>query len=130
MTDSFSNRVIDTWVGKKQESTVDQFAKPREDGEIDLIASCRQLLVDSGLIQNAESSFDTSQHIKIAQGANSLAQRYCLNTFWRIQLMRLPCDTQRERFCLLDEGPVENWLRIFEEAIMPVVRLHNLPKSI
>lgn len=129
MADGFADRVTTSWLNSICGSTPQGniFSTPRQEGEMDLIAICRELLIGAGLAQEVTSSFDTNQYIKDAAPLGAEAQRFLLNKFWHLQLISLNCDTQKERFCLLDQGDFSEWVRCFKEAIMPKVIEYKLP---
>lgn len=54
-------------------------------------------------------------------------QLHEVNTFWRIQLGRLPIDTVPQRHCLSDDSVFEDWIRNFEVHVVPVIIANNLP---
>jgi hypothetical protein len=56
-------------------------------------------------------------------------RRELINRYWRTAIGILECDTSVARFCLMDEGPVQTWLVVFQESVMPVIVQHNLPKA-
>lgn len=47
-----------------------------------------------------------------------------LNTFWRIELARLPRDTMEAREALIDNVSGSEWLELFEQYVAPTVVRH------
>jgi hypothetical protein len=100
------------------------FRKPEE---IDMIATVRSILVGAGLTQEATQAFDTNKYIVDGQHLGPLGQRFLLNRYWNLQLLCVS-QTVEERFCLIDNGSPEDWLRLFETKIVPCLIQHRLPK--
>lgn len=51
-----------------------------------------------------------------------------LNQFWRVQLGLLNIDTSSARECLIDDISREDWLRLFNEHVIPIIIEADLPK--
>ena len=132
MADGFAQRVTSSWLNSTCNSNPQSniFSSPRQEGEIDLVTTCRTILVEAGLIQSVAAVFDQNQYIRDALPLGADAQRFLLNKFWHLQLIRLDCDTQKERFCLLDQGDYSEWVRCFKDAILPKIIEYKLPMAI
>lgn len=132
MADTFAQRVMSSWRSSVRAADQDTniFDIPRVEGDIDLVSSCRSMLVGSGLLLSVEASFDQNKYIRDAGPLCPTAQRFLLNKFWQIQLLKLECDTQKARFYLIDQGEFTEWLKCFREGVLPVVIQYNLPVSI
>lgn len=50
-----------------------------------------------------------------------------VNHFWRVQLGSLPVNTIDERECLVSDASVSDWIRNFEECVIPTIVKHKLP---
>ncbi|MNB99399.1 hypothetical protein D3C87_981680 [compost metagenome] len=50
-----------------------------------------------------------------------------LNRYWRDQLTRLQSSTISARTCLVDEVAPRDWLRHFEQLVLPTIVSHDLP---
>jgi hypothetical protein len=50
-----------------------------------------------------------------------------LNRYWRDQLIRLHSSTISARTCLVDEVAPRDWLRHFEQLVLPTIVSHDLP---
>lgn len=106
----------------------DIFVNIRKPEELDLIAAVRTILVNSGLAKEVEQSYDSNKYINDGLHLNPLGQRFLLNRFWNLQLLRIPdCNTVEQRFCLIEDGSPEDWLRLFETKIVPCLIQHRLP---
>lgn len=129
MSDSFAQRVTTSWLNSTNAANPQSniFSSPRQEGELDLVSICRTMLVEAGLMQSVTAAFDQNQYIRDAISLGPEAQRFLLNKFWHLQLISLGCDTQKERFCLLDQGDYNEWIRCFREAVLPKVIEYKLP---
>lgn len=50
-----------------------------------------------------------------------------LNRYWRDQLISLSSSTISARTCLVDEVAPRDWLRHFEQLVLPTIVSHDLP---
>ena len=104
------------------------FRKPEE---VDMISAVRTILVNVGLTKEVEIGFDTNKYIKDGLMLSPIGQRFLLNRFWNIQLLNVTtATTMEERFCLIENGTPEDWLRLFETKIVPCLIQHRLPVGI
>lgn len=106
------------------------FTDPRQDGDIDLIAETRVLLVNSGLSNEVNLHYDTNRYIKDASLMRPEGQRFLLNRFWNLQLLSTQASTVDERYCLVNNGEYSDWLRLYKQKILPFAIAHRLPKTI
>lgn len=106
------------------------FVSPREAGEKDLIAEVRSILHVSGLAMECAAAFDTNQYIIDGALIGPKGQQFLLNRFWNLQLLTLGVVSIEERFCLIESGSFEDWIRLFKSKIVPCLVNHRLPKVI
>jgi hypothetical protein len=105
--------------------------KKREPDQIDLIQECHKVLFKHGLGKQSESVFLTDPDIVQALEIHAEGQRYFVNRFWLLQLMSLvDVNTMNERWCLVPNGEIKDWLRLFEDTIVPTLITHQLPKTL
>ena len=130
--DDFAKRVMKKIFDQNEFIRSDDniFTTPRVEGEVNLVAACRQLLVDAGLLLKVQANYDTNRYIVDAEPLGLKAQRFLLNKYWSVQLMSLPNDTQAERFCLLPEGTADDWLTSFKDRVLPTIINAQLPEAI
>lgn len=114
---------------KESQRKANIMSEVRKEGEFDLVQATRQLLLDNGLGQNL-IHFDNNHHIQSALPLNYEAQRFILNTYFRIQLMSANESSSDARFNLIDTGSAQDWLRLFQQFVLPFLIKHNLPKAI
>lgn len=113
-----------------QSPAMQQYREPRADGEINLIAQVRQLLVNAGLENAASSFYDSDANLRDALNRNAEVQRYWLNRYWNLQLMNCRTVSVNERFCLIPNGSVDDWLRLFTDKVLPFIVKNQLPTSL
>ncbi len=99
-------------------------------GDVDLVSEVRQLLIANGLGNLIEYNYDGHRYIMDAMNKQSEVQRFYLNRFWNLQLMKAPEVSIEERYNLLPNGDTRNWLEVFKAKIMPFIIKHRLPVAI
>jgi hypothetical protein len=109
------------------QKTMEQYIQPPSAGDIDLVAEVRSILNSSGLGQRVKDAYDPDRFIIEAHGKRTDVQRYLLNRYWNQQLMQAKQPSIEERFCLIPNGEIEDWLRLFKSKIMPFVIQNDLP---
>lgn len=102
----------------------------REQGEIDLVEETRRRLIEAGLSNEVTCAFDTNQYVIDAVDKKPEVQRYLLNRFWNVQLLTSNAESFEERYCLIPNGDIEDWLRLFSKKIVPFAVTHRLPRVI
>lgn len=112
------------------QNNVEIFLKERTPEDLNLVESVRDLLVKSGLLPEVMKNFDSSKYIQEAARLQPEGQRFLLNHFWKLQLFVVEQHTIQERFCLITDGEYSDWLRLFEDKILPCAIANRLPTSI
>lgn len=57
-------------------------------------------------------------------------QRFLVNRAWRVMLAKVTEeDTMDIRFCLVDDGKISDWARLFENNLLPCIMKYNLPRQ-
>jgi len=97
--------------------------------ELNLIKAVGDLLANAGLIQQAQAHYHNNSMIIEAQTFNEEGQRFLLNRYWNLQLLASPQITVDERYCLVPNGTTKDWLRLFEQKVLPFCVENNLPNS-
>ena len=55
-------------------------------------------------------------------------QRFLINRCWRPLIGVVQGeDTLNIRYCLVDQGEISDWLRLFETGVLPCIIKHSLP---
>lgn len=106
---------------------VEQYYLKREEGDLDLVLEVRNALVEVGLLQKVLVAYDGNRFINEATGKASSVQRFLLNRYWNQELIFAEKPSIEERYCLIPNGTVEDWLRLFKAKVLPFVIAHDLP---
>lgn len=48
-------------------------------------------------------------------------QRFLINRYWRELVGLFPENTIQVRHCLIDQGSIADWLRLFEQGVVPCI---------
>lgn len=115
---------------KNFSSGIDQYAIPRQEGDIDLIAVVRQLLIENGLGANIQEVYDNHIHILEGNNKNPNVQKYLLNRYFMTQLMIYAHKSSEQRFCLIPNGTPQQWLELFKSSVIPFLIENNLPVKV
>ena len=100
------------------------FAEPRKEGDIDLIAQITDLLQKAN--HPNPQAWQAHPTIQEAFNKSPKLQLFLINRYWRLELGSYPEDTCRQRYCLTDDCPFGEYVKIFEAAILPVVLRNNV----
>lgn len=100
---------------------------PQDDVNFNLIKEVADLLTSVGLHKEVLSSYYTNHWIVDAQAFPAEGQRLLLNRYWNQQLLKCEANTISERCCLIPNGTIKDWLRLFQGKILPVCLEYKLP---
>lgn len=114
-------------LGELLNNTADHYNQPRIEGEIDLVEIVRERMVEKGLGSLLPAAFDSNRFIIEAQGKTSSAQQYNLNRWLTLQLMASTHDTALQRYALIYEINAVEWLKVFDNVILPALVDFDLP---
>lgn len=92
-----------------------------------LIEKVANLLTAVGLHKEVLSFYYTNPWIIEAQKFPVEGQRFLLNRYWNQQLLNCEINTVSQRCCLIPDGLINDWLRLFEGKILPICVEYNLP---
>ncbi|MNH68445.1 hypothetical protein D3C73_205260 [compost metagenome] len=73
---------------------------------------------------NAATRFARDFNVRVGDERDEIRE---LNRYWRDQLIRLHSSTISARTCLVDEVAPRDWLRHFEQLVLPTIVSHDLP---
>ena len=110
--------------------TANQYDEVRHPEDLDLVAWVRNELFTAGLGQEAIQGFDTSPTIQTASMKRPEVQRYMLNKFLNLQLMMYASESINERFCLVPNGQITEWMTLFKNSVLPFLVAKRLPMMI
>lgn len=113
------NQVIQEGIARYQQG--------RKEHDIDLVQEVRDSMMSSGLGLKIPEAFNNSRFIIEAEGKAADVQRFLLNRYWNQQLMASAKQSMDERYCLIPDGTVEDWLKLFKQKVLPFVIENNLP---
>ena len=105
---------------------IDHYKQPKPLDDVDLITEVRNRLMAAGLGQRI-AHFDNHRFIQEAIGKESSVQRYLLNRYWTSQLLHSSKVSIEERYCLIPDGMIQDWLALFETKILPFIIENDLP---
>lgn len=109
------------------EQGVKAFQATREEDQLDLVTKVKESLSEAGLGNNLEK-FDNDNLIVLAKDKTADVQRHFLNRYWSFQLANASCsDTFEARVSLIPDGTPWDWLKLFNENVIPVCKKYNLP---
>lgn len=57
-------------------------------------------------------------------------QRFLINRYWRLQIGSVQENSLDVRYCLVDTGKIEHWLRLFDADVAKWIVAHNLPAAV
>ena len=107
------------------------FKKKKDNGDIDVIETVRQLLINNGLSVNVELYFNKDKDLLVGVDKNPSAQIFLLNRYWQIIFLKLEetknINTQIQRFCLSNKCTADEWLNSFKSNLLPFIIEHQLP---
>lgn len=102
---------------------------PRASNELDLVEYVRKELVNNGLVENANYFLSVAGSLGIIDKKPEV-QRYYLNSFFFTQLITVNEPSYEERFCLVSDGDVKDWAKLFSKKILNFLIRNNLPREI
>ena len=110
------------------EETMQKFMPQKNnEGGTDLVSEIRTILIESGLAKEVAENFDTNGYVRDAINIPFDGQRFLMNRFWNLQLLQLGVTSIEERFCLLDEGTMKDWIQVFKDKIVTTLVSKRLP---
>lgn len=112
------------------QKSIEHYNTVKSEGDIDLVSEVRQLLCTVGQVKNLTLAYDQHRFIIEAQGKPSDVQRHLLNRYWSHQLMSASRNSTEERYCLIPDGQIGDWLTLFREKVIPFIMENDLPKVV
>lgn len=109
--------------------TPSSYFEPRQEDDIDLVSVVRDLFVSHGLAKHLPEAFDGDQHIVDALNKKPAVQRHLLNRYLNLQLMKAKEDSSDPRYCLINDGRIEEWVGFFTRSVLPFCVRNQLPTT-
>lgn len=106
------------------------YNEKRGKDDINLINEVREHLVKEGLEINIKNNFDNNSNIIACVDKIPEVQRLHLNAFLSEQMMYADNPAINERYALIPDGTIEDWLKLFKEVVTPFLVKNELPKQI
>lgn len=97
------------------------YTQERQADDRDLVMETVELLKSKNITPEKLLEFTTNHHIVEAQNKIPEVQRYLLNRYWALQLMQASRVSIDERYCLIPNGSLDDWKRLFETKVLPFV---------
>lgn len=101
----------------------------RSEDDIDLVGSVATLLSTHALGHRVQEFLSDPLIAESADKASHV-QRFNLNRYFGMQLLRVEGQsTLDERYCLIPNGEVKEWLNLFAAKVLPTLVAHDLPRA-
>lgn len=104
------------------------FTETRLPKDIDLIEEVRKRLIAAGLQKEVSVAYESNQYILDASRMRPEAQRFLLNRYWHLQMVSLGTESIEQRYCLIQTGEFKDWLKLFDQMILPLCIKIRLPR--
>jgi hypothetical protein len=98
-----------------------EYEAVRGPDELDLLSEVTLILNNSTLHETAKSMYLYAKEHDILNKKDNV-QRFYLNKFFNLLLMAIPENTIDQRYCLITDGTVQDWLYLFKKKIVPYLR--------
>lgn len=108
-------------------SGINMYNQNRQADDIDLVQEVRKILMEAGLGQKLPGAYDNNHYIIEAANKPSSIQRYILNRYWNHQLLTCNANSMDQRYCLIPNGEISDWIDLFKSSVLPFIVEHNLP---
>jgi hypothetical protein len=95
--------------------------------DLNLVEAVLMLLKSAGLSDQKIYIYSSNRELITIYNSTSEIQRRFLNRFWDLQLLSSRSNSSNERFALIPDGTISDWLRNFETAVLPFIITNNLP---
>jgi hypothetical protein len=119
----------------EQHPLIQQYHSNKPEGDIDLISVVEKVFTTYG-IQDKIPVFRSHRHVIEAQNKSSVAQRWLLNNYFRLQILSVGTKSgslaspAEARYCLIDNGSIDDWIKLFNQNVMPFLLENKLPVHI
>lgn len=105
---------------------INLYESNRTEDDFDLISEVRNILSSTGI---SVEKYNNNNMINLAKDKKTEVQRHYLNRYWSSQLANVSCsDTLTARCSLVPNGPIDNWINLFKENVLPICQKYNLPR--
>ena len=92
---------------------------------VNLVTAITDLLAKSGHPRPTNWQVGLNPDALITSDQN--IQRFLINRQWRLILSNAPnVNTMDQRYCLVDQGDIKDWYRLFEVEVLPCILNNQL----
>lgn len=107
------------------------FKEARLPDDYCFVTHIQTVMVTRGFSPETQTNFAEAKIVIDARQMRPIAQRVLMNRFFRTQMLSVrECDSINERSCLIDNGEYQDWMRLFEETVVPFLIQNCLPKKL
>ena len=106
-----------------------EYLNKREDGEVNLFDFVAQQFIQYGIPDNIVVVQDYFMKNDLMDRKPNV-QKFYLNKFFTTQLLMSEKNSIEQRYCLITDGTIEDWAKLFKNKIMPFLVENNLPRFI
>jgi len=99
----------------------------KQPGDVDLIEKCREILVGLAIDPEQLAVYDSAHTLIMAKNMTTFAQRTALNQFWHLQMGPFGRLSHMQRYKLIENGTVDDWLRLFNQGPAQFIIDNKLP---
>lgn len=99
--------------------TKNVFNEVRQLGDVDLVEQITDMMTEAN--HPDPLSWHHNDTIDQAKVAAPKLQRFLINRYWRMRLGTVQRSTVAERFCLIDEGSMDEYLKVFKTGVLPTI---------
>ena len=83
----------------------------------------------AGLGQKVIAYYDNDHYVLDAANKAPNIQRFILNRYWNLQLLKSPVNSMEQRYCLIPNGEISAWIQLFRDSIIPFLVANDLPNQ-
>jgi hypothetical protein len=103
-----------------------EYNEERKPDDVDLVRVVRELLIGVGQAPKIHL-FEQNDRIQEATNKRPKVQRYLMNEYWSLQIMKMPVNSIDIRYCLVNNGTIDDWIRLFRDKVLPFIMEFDLP---
>jgi hypothetical protein len=103
-----------------------EYLDTRSPGELDLYSVVVNEFHQSGLINKTPILTEYFEKNQLMDKKPNV-QRFFLNKFFTTQLLMTTVNSSECRYCLINDGTIDDWIRLFKSKILPFLIENNLP---
>lgn len=107
------------------------FREARQPQDYCFVTNIQNVMLSRGFSPECQTNFAEAKIVIDAREMRPIAQRVLMNRYFRTQMLSVrEQDSINERSCLIDNGEFQDWMRLFEETVVPFLIQNCLPKKL